>query len=489
MATGQSTWFYDRNGNMARLDVSTDGSERWTAATSVDDVFPALKCYGVTRFRATSSFTTPGTITGARPTGVDEITFDVVANGWNGATNFDWPRPVRVDMTSGAVVEYPAPFAPGIPQPNQAAIFTSGSRQYRMFDGTAWQIFNTVTQQFIAQHAWNDAVFTLSTGGHVGLQATGKTIGVDNGKLYLRTTDTPSSYRVFDLDNLTTDGILYGAGPGSVPPTGLELGWSVIADPESWRRRRPAAEFSRDLLEAINVAAHDAGTVAQILLTVMTAESGLRTTAYHPAGRYGLMQLTAAQLAAAGWTGTPEDYLAAGEGQMPAIRTYLQGLGIPPDADELFVWICHLLAGEGIAGLLAAGLDLPTVLAAPNGPRPELWASHGIADMDGDGQLTVGDLNKYLRRLRNTARFVELKQRLSRFAAVIPDWPDLAEVNQGDEMGIVRPSAAQLGLLVNIVALQRQPGFDDQKVVSINPPAGTLQRLVDPVQVQVNFDG
>ena len=49
----------------------------------------------------------------------------------------------------------------------------------------------------------------------------------------------------------------------------------------------------------------------------------------------------------------------------------------------------------------------------------------------------------------------------------------------------MRPSAARLGLTVEIIALQKQPGFDNEQVVAIDPPAGTLAPLTRLVRVTV----
>jgi hypothetical protein len=78
------------------------------------------------------------------------------------------------------------------------------------------------------------------------------------------------------------------------------------------------------------------------------------------------------------------------------------------------------------------------------------------------------------------ARHKKLADRLSGFAAVVdslkaamaeqsqlqqvagllgvtaPAWPNLKEVNEGDDLGLVRLSAAQLGLTVEIIQLQRE---------------------------------
>ena len=72
---------------------------------------------------------------------------------------------------------------------------------------------------------------------------------------------------------------------------------------------------------------------------------------------------------------------------------------------------------------------------------------------------------------------------------VIPEWMTLTEVQQGDEMGIVHPSAGELGLVTDIVPLQLEPGFGHEDVVSMEPPAGTLVARGSTVRIRVNFHG
>jgi hypothetical protein len=417
MAIGQSTWYVDVNGGIARVDVDAHGVARWTASTDLHELFPALPCFGTSRWTTSGAIVSPGALVGAQQTGPDEFVFDVHANGWQGIFPNTWDRPVRVDMLSGAVVQYKAPF-------DGRTIHAEGWREYFVTASGAqagWRIVNTVTQTRIEPpgggfHPWADAVFTLPTGARVGLPPGGTALGLDRGRLFVKLANSAWGYQIFDLDNLTTDGVTYGDGPapGSVPAGYTRL-WSAIADPESWHRLHPAGEVGRDVLEAIAAAATAGGVSAKELMSVMNAESGLRTTAFHPAGRYGLLQLTADQLRAAGWTGTPDEYLTAGAGQLPVIGTYLRSLAIPADIDDTGLWIWHLLLPAD-----RAAFDPTKVIAAPGGPRADLFASHGVADMDGDGRLMATDLQQYLRSLRSDSRQVELQERLLRLGPVTP---------------------------------------------------------------------
>jgi hypothetical protein len=479
MTNVESIWYFDVNGSLARVDVSD--IDRWTMPRDLHESFPALLAFGARSQREV------GSVTDAFQTGPNELVLRVMAERWiSEVLRSPIERPVRLDIATGAVVEYPAAFGTtSVIGDSRVGIYVDGWRRYRIFENEAWDVLNTVTKEFIARHQWTDSVFELPGGGTVGLPPGGVTLGVVDGRLFVRPSAAQWAYRIFDLDNLVSDGIDHGGREPLFPiPDGLTRVWSMTTDPDSWNARRPGGEFSREMLEAINTAALQSGGGATQLLSVMNAESGLRTNAYHPAGRYGLLQMSAEQLRGAGWVGTPDEFLDAGERQIPVIQTHLAGLGLPSETDETGLWLCLLLPVNE-----RAGIELDTVIATPDGPRPQLWATHGVADVGGDGQLTVDDLRRFLRSKRRDRKLTELTRRTRELAAPIPDWPNLTEVNEGDDMGIVRPSAAQLGLTVEIIALQQEPGFDHEQVVSIDPPAGTLAPLTQPIRVTVNFEG
>ncbi|MFG1932656.1 hypothetical protein ACGFK1_18735 [Mycobacterium sp. NPDC048908] len=475
MAMGSTTWFFNSMSSVARVDL-VDGNPVWTGPADIGEVFPALLSIGLNRDRYPGFGNLKvGSITAVQQTAVNEAVFDIGIRLFLDGMQMDIDRNVRLDLATGKVLEYPASFG--------TTFKAEGWREYRIWDKSAWKILNTITRQFIVEQNWADPVFTLPNGQRTGLPADGTTMGIDRGKLYVRTPDTAGSYRVFDLDNLTTDGTVKGARTDVTGPPGFDPMFTMFTDPDAWRARRPAPEFDRALLTAINSAAHDAGTDTDVLLRVLYAESGLRTTAYHPAGRYGLLQLNAEQLTAAGWAKTPQEYLDAGAEQLPVIATHLKSLGLPSETDEAGLWLCYML------GRMYTEDDLAAPVAAPDGPRPELWSSHAVADFDGDGVLSVEDVRYYIGSIRNDARFEEIRKRIGRLSAIIPDWPNFQEIMQGDDMGMVHPSAASLGLLVDITWDQNNPAYDDRQVESIDPPPGTLQLLVDPVRVTINSVG
>lgn len=73
--------------------------------------------------------------------------------------------------------------------------------------------------------------------------------------------------------------------------------------------------------------------------------------------------------------------------------------------------------------------------------------------------------------------------------AVIPAWRTRTEVEEGDDMGMVSPSAEQLGLVVEFQIDQRNPNFQHEEVISITPPPGTLVNPGSTVVVRINLEG
>lgn len=74
-------------------------------------------------------------------------------------------------------------------------------------------------------------------------------------------------------------------------------------------------------------------------------------------------------------------------------------------------------------------------------------------------------------------------------AAVVPRWTTKTEVEEGDDMGMVAPSAASLGLVVQYEIDQLNPNYGHEEVISITPPAGTLVLRGSTVVVRINLEG
>src|SRR5215212_6724008 len=98
--------------------------------------------------------------------------------------------------------------------------------------------------------------------------------------------------------------------------------------------------------------------------------------------------------------------------------------------------------------------------------------------------IQVQELRGEVREIRDGVR--QLQDFLG---VIVPNWRNRNEIEQGDDMGILIPSADAIGLIVEIVPLQLEPGFEHEEVVSMEPPAGTLVARGSTVRVRMNFTG
>ena len=71
----------------------------------------------------------------------------------------------------------------------------------------------------------------------------------------------------------------------------------------------------------------------------------------------------------------------------------------------------------------------------------------------------------------------------------IPAWVNKQEVENGDDMGMDRLSATELGILVTFEFERLQPGFEHEQVMAIDPPAGSLITRGSTVKVTLNLEG
>lgn len=56
-------------------------------------------------------------------------------------------------------------------------------------------------------------------------------------------------------------------------------------------------------------------------------------------------------------------------------------------------------------------------------------------------------------------------------------------------MGIVRPSAAELGIRVEFEFEQSRPGLGHEDVIQITPPAGTIVESGRKLTILINLEG
>jgi hypothetical protein len=157
----------------------------------------------------------------------------------------------------------------------------------------------------------------------------------------------------------------------------------------------------------------------------------------------------------------------------PIARTEVQGV-IHSASGDINNWVTAQSVAEARRGLITALAYLDIADSVQD--KTSSGVSRIVIDM---GRLEAA-----------VAAQSDLLQRVVDFLGVfVPAWVTLEEVEEGDEMGIARRSAAQLGLKTDIIPLQREPGFGHGDVVSIDPVAGTLVARGTTVRVSVNFEG
>jgi hypothetical protein len=97
----------------------------------------------------------------------------------------------------------------------------------------------------------------------------------------------------------------------------------------------------------------------------------------------------------------------------------------------------------------------------------------------------MGGVDPRLAQLEKTvAALVEMAG-----AVVIPPWRTKTEVEEGDDMGMVAPSAESLGLVVQYEIDQLNPLYSHEEVISITPQAGTMVMKGSTVVVRINLEG
>jgi hypothetical protein len=395
MAVAHSAWFV-ANGLVVRRDLLAGSAPRWSQSRDFIQEFPALAQLGVTgRVGGTG-------VIGGFQTGPSELVIVTEAGC------------LRLDLAAGVVVEGPMGLgtwrSTRIPRsPNLVAGLGDPSKVLFMYsDGFAF--FDPVNDTLDGPHASADLQFARPGGDTVSLGLGACAVFLPDGNLYVF---GGGGYQPYDMLNRTTDTNFHPLSPAFGPLAAPGLGspqaaWTMTGDVDTWPDELVSGDVPNALLRAIAAAAQGANVHPKVALAVINAESGVRPDAYNPIGRYGLLQLTAEQLAAAGWAGPAAGVLSAPpDAQRDVLRNHLAAAAVGGDADEALLWGALLLPGED-----RTNWAVDTVIASPTGPRPELFATHGVADADGDGRLTLGDLDRYTRALRNERRIEELTSRL-----------------------------------------------------------------------------
>lgn len=104
---------------------------------------------------------------------------------------------------------------------------------------------------------------------------------------------------------------------------------------------------------------------------------------------------------------------------------------------------------------------------------------------------TIENIIRNLNRNVDIERLERLEKGLNSLAALldavtVPPWSTLEEVQHGDDMGVLYLSAKDLGLHVEYDFIQYGPdGYQQEEVVKITPPPGTILRRGSTVEVSI----
>jgi hypothetical protein len=223
-----------------------------------------------------------------------------------------------------------------------------------------------------------------------------------------------AGFRQFDTDRKVADELVIPIAQAFPPlaEAGIEqvdVMFTTSGDPDDWSAAPATGDVPTAVLRAIVDAAATVNDFdALALAMICDLESGLRPDAFHPLGRYGLLQLDVSALNLAGWRDDPAMLLIAPPAaQAPLIAGHLAGLNVAAAADPGPLWASILTMRDPLPSLTPE-----TVVAARTGPRADLYATHAALDADGSGAVTVGDLDAFLRARFDERRAKELEQRL-----------------------------------------------------------------------------
>lgn len=179
-------------------------------------------------------------------------------------------------------------------------------------------------------------------------------------------------------------------------------------------------------------------------------------------------------------------YPASAREQIQPIRVApdVQGVIQTPEGD-LRAWVIGADVRDVHRDLVTAlaYLDVADQAASEREPREEQRHRLLAAEIDRIRQ----QLSQLQAAADANAR--SLQTLIAFLGVVVPPWRTLAEVERGDDMGMNVEGAQALGLLYEIVPVQRQPNFDHEQVVDIDPPAGTLVAKGTKVRIRVNYQG
>lgn len=149
------------------------------------------------------------------------------------------------------------------------------------------------------------------------------------------------------------------------------------------------------------------------LLAVWNAESGIKASVPNAAGAsyYGLNQMGTTQLRAAGFTGTPREYMAlSAEEQLPFVeRYYTNATGGRLD---LLKDSAHLYVANFLPAYLPRVVADPSFVLADRDNDPHgFYRWNTSLDTDGDGTIVLADMKRAIGRAQSAPRWLEARRR------------------------------------------------------------------------------
>lgn len=149
------------------------------------------------------------------------------------------------------------------------------------------------------------------------------------------------------------------------------------------------------------------------LLAVWNAESGIKASVPNAAGAayYGLNQMGKTQLRAAGFNGTPAEYMALpAEDQLPFVeRYYTNATGGRLD---LLKDSAHLYVANFLPAYLPRVVADPSFVLADRANDPHgFYRWNTSLDTDGDGTIVLADMKRAIGNAQRTDRWIEARRR------------------------------------------------------------------------------
>lgn len=146
------------------------------------------------------------------------------------------------------------------------------------------------------------------------------------------------------------------------------------------------------------------------LLSVMMSESGVRATAHNPnGGASGLIQFMPNILVGLGWTDGSEAFRQlSAEGQLPFVEKFFA-----PFASRGLSSAARLYQATFLPATLDLGSDPDTVICQQGGVNSFAYGPNKVFDRNGDGQITVGELQQAIDRSTTGSRWQEIVSRLN----------------------------------------------------------------------------